>query len=121
MGRFTVITTYISITLLIIITTSVSRSKAQLTCNPAAVHEECLLGCHRCAKAFGRRTYSLTACCAKCEATRALLIDDGPERCSIEFLTDTVKEMIKKSGQRLDETSSFSSQLSGLLYRRKRR
>ena len=54
----------------------------------------CLLGCFKCADTYGRRAYDMAACCVECQATGALLVDDGPAVCSERFFSG-VLDVIK--------------------------
>lgn len=49
----------------------------------------CVMGCFKCADFFGRKSYDMAACCGECQQTGALIIDDGPEFCSLRFFTAT--------------------------------
>lgn len=57
-----------------------------LACDPRDVHRSCLLGCLGCFEVFGGNKYNLAACCYDCKITDAVLIDDGPVRCSPKYL-----------------------------------
>ena len=51
----------------------------------------CLLGCFKCAVAFGRKTYNMASCCTECHQSGSMMIDDGPEYCSPRFFTSMGK------------------------------
>ncbi|VDI52948.1 Hypothetical predicted protein [Mytilus galloprovincialis] len=65
---------------------SVQMSPYGLACDPRDVRRSCLMGCLGCFEAFGGSTYNLAACCYDCKITDAVLIDDGPTRCSSKYL-----------------------------------
>ncbi|KAK2161697.1 hypothetical protein LSH36_111g02016 [Paralvinella palmiformis] len=54
-------------------------------CSPKKAELSCIVGCFKCAQAFGRKTYDMSSCCSVCQKSKALLIDDGPEFCSSRF------------------------------------
>lgn len=46
----------------------------------------CILGCLRCVETYSRRIYKMVSCCHECHVTQAVLVDSGPDLCSIRFI-----------------------------------
>ncbi|CAG5136854.1 unnamed protein product, partial [Candidula unifasciata] len=63
-----------------------ARSPTSLECNPSQVKMSCLMGCFGCFEAFGVEMYDMAACCRDCRITNADFIDDGPSRCSRDYI-----------------------------------
>lgn len=55
----------------------------------------CIVGCLRCAKAYGRKSYDMGACCHECAITNENFVDDGPEFCSERFFLPQNSEYMK--------------------------
>lgn len=55
----------------------------------------CIMGCYKCSAVFGRKTYNMAACCSECSASKAVLVDDGPEVCSPRFFSYSMSNYLK--------------------------
>lgn len=60
-------------------------------CTRQASRWSCILGCFKCAETYGRKVYDMASCCGACQVTKAVLIDDGPEVCSMQFFVGAEK------------------------------
>ncbi|BFZ07405.1 hypothetical protein BsWGS_10444 [Bradybaena similaris] len=72
-----------------------ARAPTSLDCNPSQAKMSCLLGCFGCFEAFGVELYDMAACCRACRLTNANIIDEGPARCSREYVR---RSWIKRIG-----------------------
>ncbi|XP_059162527.1 uncharacterized protein LOC131945908 [Physella acuta] len=63
-----------------------ARASTSLECNPRSAKMSCLMGCFGCFEAFGVELYDMAACCRDCRLTNAEIIDDGPSRCSRDYI-----------------------------------
>ncbi|CAL1537784.1 unnamed protein product [Lymnaea stagnalis] len=68
---------------------------SSLECNPIQVKMTCLLGCFACFQAYGVELYDMAACCRDCRLTNADVIDEGPSRCSRDYIR---KSWLKRIG-----------------------
>ncbi|OWF47229.1 hypothetical protein KP79_PYT10640 [Mizuhopecten yessoensis] len=74
-----------------------ARPNFALSCDHREVRESCLYGCLGCLEVFGVQLYDMAACCHDCKVTRAVLVDDGPVRCSDKYIHES---WIKRFGKR---------------------
>lgn len=55
-------------------------------CSLRHSHLSCILGCLRCVETYSRRVYKMAGCCRECHMTQAVLVDSGPDQCSVRFV-----------------------------------
>lgn len=72
---------------------SQSRGRGQMipdvsyfACSRRHSQLSCILGCLRCVETYSRRVYKMASCCRECHVTQAVLVDSGPDLCSIRFV-----------------------------------
>ena len=56
------------------------------TCSRRHSQLSCILGCLRCVETYSRRVYRIGGCCRECQVTQAVLVDSGPDLCSVRFI-----------------------------------
>ncbi|KAK6999064.1 hypothetical protein BgiMline_008688 [Biomphalaria glabrata] len=63
-----------------------ARATNGLECNPNQVKMSCIMGCFSCFDTYGVDIYNMAACCRDCRLTDADIIDEGPSKCSTQYI-----------------------------------
>ena len=82
-------------------------SNFALACDRREVKTSCLFGCLGCVETYGVHMYNMAACCHDCKITGAVLIDDGPVRCSNRYIHSRWLKRFGKRGYDEDESQNI--------------